>query len=157
MSIHLSSVFFNLRRVDFGPSANMSIDVGFALSFFMLRVLLLPALWVRFLWHATQSEPSTWGLCYCHCRHDTHHLNIRLPSTLVLNSLSPLPLSSPPCRPVYDGRACCIPRPWRRVCDPWPQWLLGSADPRQAALKIKKKLCKKKEEEPQSICFDGRW
>ena len=61
MSIHLSSVFLNLRRVDFGPSANRSIDVGFALSFFALRVLVLPALWVRFLWHAAQWDASAFG------------------------------------------------------------------------------------------------
>ena len=63
LTVHISSVFLNLRRVDFGPQRNTAVDVSFAVSFVLLRVLFLPALWVIFLLYARRTEPSTWGAC----------------------------------------------------------------------------------------------
>lgn len=63
IALHISSIFLNLRRVDFGPRANAAIDVSFAVSFVLLRVLFLPVLWLVFLRHAWISDPSTWGAC----------------------------------------------------------------------------------------------
>jgi len=34
---HLSTVFLNLRRVDFGSAANSAVDASFLLSFLLLR------------------------------------------------------------------------------------------------------------------------
>jgi len=34
---HLSTVFLNLRRVDFGGTANSAVDASFLLSFLLLR------------------------------------------------------------------------------------------------------------------------
>jgi len=34
---HLSTVFLNLRRVDFGGAANSAVDASFLLSFLLLR------------------------------------------------------------------------------------------------------------------------
>ena len=62
-TVHLSSVFLNLRRVDFGMRGNTAVDVGFAASFVVLRLLFLPILWLLFLRHAYQTVPSTWGAC----------------------------------------------------------------------------------------------
>ena len=63
ISLHISSIFLNLRRVDFGPRANFCIDVGFALTFLLLRVLMLPALWIIFLSRAAALAPSDFGAC----------------------------------------------------------------------------------------------
>ena len=63
ISVHLSSVFLNLRRVDFGPPLNAAVDVAFAASFFVLRVLFLPVLWVIFLRHGMLSDAQGWGEC----------------------------------------------------------------------------------------------
>jgi len=63
IALHMSSIFLNLRRVDFGPRANAGIDVAFALSFLALRLLLLPALWAVFLWKGYAQPPSTFGAC----------------------------------------------------------------------------------------------
>ena len=56
--IHLSTVFLHLRRADFGPHVNGLIDGCFAVSFWCLRLALLPWWWVRFLAHAFRSDPS---------------------------------------------------------------------------------------------------
>ncbi len=61
--VHLSSVFLHLRRADFGHAVNDAIDLSFAASFFVLRLLLLPWWWVRFLSHAASTDPATWGSC----------------------------------------------------------------------------------------------
>ena len=58
------------RRVDFGARVNTAIDVGFAASFVVLRVIMLPLLWVVFIRHAWISEPSTWGSCMLGEPHD---------------------------------------------------------------------------------------
>ena len=63
LSTHTSSIFLNLRRVDFGPRANAAIDVLFALSFCIMRLVLLPALWIVFLRHARDSDYRSWGAC----------------------------------------------------------------------------------------------
>ena len=63
LTVHLSSVFLNLRRVDFGEKGNTAVDISFATSFVVLRLLFLPALWLLFLRHAHQTERSTWGPC----------------------------------------------------------------------------------------------
>lgn len=65
-AVHLSSVFLNLRRVDFGPRGNRAVDVGFVVSFFVLRGLLLPAVVGSFLWAgfgASAAERAAWGAC----------------------------------------------------------------------------------------------
>merc|ERR1712216_565099 len=41
--IPLSTVFLHLRRVDCGPHVNLMLDVSFALSFWGLRLILLPS------------------------------------------------------------------------------------------------------------------
>lgn len=64
LSVHCSSIFLNLRRVNFGPRGNAWIDVSFAITFFVLRLILLPALWALFLWHVlVASDSRTWGPC----------------------------------------------------------------------------------------------
>ena len=64
LSLHLSSIFLNLRRVDFGPRGNRIVDVMFVISFALLRLLMLPLLWAVFLWHVlVTSDPRTWGAC----------------------------------------------------------------------------------------------
>lgn len=64
LSIHGSSVFLNMRRIDFGPRGNAAVDAAFAISFFVLRLLLLPALWALFLYHVWfGSDSSKWGPC----------------------------------------------------------------------------------------------
>merc|ERR1712151_973470 len=62
--LHMSTVFLNLRRVDFGSSlANGVVDVSFCLSFIFLRLLLLPMWWLRFLAFGLRSDPAKWGKC----------------------------------------------------------------------------------------------
>ena len=56
--VHISTVFLHLRRVDFGPIVNSLIDVCFAVSFWALRLILLPWWWYLMMVHATRSEPS---------------------------------------------------------------------------------------------------
>jgi hypothetical protein len=63
LSVHLSSVFLNLRRVDFGPFGNHAIDIGFVVSFFVLRLAFLPAAWLLFLREANGSDTASWGAC----------------------------------------------------------------------------------------------
>lgn len=63
LTLHLSSVFLNLRRVDFGPAANMAIDITFAVSFIVLRLVWFPALWLQFIWQAGSTERASWGAC----------------------------------------------------------------------------------------------
>jgi len=61
--VHLSSLFLNLRRADFGARANLCVDLAFASLFLALRLVLLPLWWVRFLSHAYASDPAGWGPC----------------------------------------------------------------------------------------------
>lgn len=61
--LHLSSVFLNLRRVDFGPRGNARVDVAFAVSFLVLRVVLLPALWLVFLARGFATPAADLGPC----------------------------------------------------------------------------------------------
>ena len=63
IALHLSSVFLNLRRVDFGPRLNARIDIAFAVSFLLLRVLLLPLLWFVFLVRGYAVPAERFGAC----------------------------------------------------------------------------------------------
>lgn len=63
LALHISSIFLNLRRVDFGPRANAAVDVAFAISFFVLRLVLLPAMWLVFLLRGAAEPPSRLGAC----------------------------------------------------------------------------------------------
>ena len=63
ISLHISSIFLNLRRVDFGPRANAAIDVAFAASFLLLRLVMLPVLWLVFLRRAAAEPPARFGAC----------------------------------------------------------------------------------------------
>jgi hypothetical protein len=63
IALHISSIFLNLRRVDFGSRANAAVDVAFAASFVLLRLLALPALWVVFLRAAVAEPPHRLGAC----------------------------------------------------------------------------------------------
>jgi len=47
--IHVSTAFLNLRGIDLGPRVNGAIDVCFAMSFILLRLVILPVWWVQFL------------------------------------------------------------------------------------------------------------
>ena len=60
---HLSTVFLNLRRVDFGGAANSAVDASFLLSFLLLRLGVLPLWWLRFLRLGAASDPRQWGAC----------------------------------------------------------------------------------------------
>lgn len=57
-SIHISTIFLNLRGVDFGGSNNIVIDVAFLLTFAVLRIVVLPAWWVQFLVHGHRLGPE---------------------------------------------------------------------------------------------------
>lgn len=64
LTVHASSVFLNMRRIDFGPRGNAAVDAAFAISFLVLRLLMLPALWALFLYHCWfGSDSSKWGPC----------------------------------------------------------------------------------------------
>ena len=63
ISLHISSIFLNMRRIDFGPRANTAVDVAFAVSFLLLRLMMLPAIWLVFLSGAAAEPPSNFGAC----------------------------------------------------------------------------------------------
>lgn len=84
IALHLSSVFLNLRRVDFGPRGNVRVDVAFALSFLVLRVLLLPLLWLVFLARGYATPAHGLGPCMLGGR----VLHLALLGGLVLHGLN---------------------------------------------------------------------
>ena len=63
LSLHISSIFLNLRRVDFGPRANAAIDIAFGVSFLILRLVMLPALWLIFLVRGAAEPRNHFGAC----------------------------------------------------------------------------------------------
>jgi len=60
---HASTVLLNARRVDLGPEVNRRVDTAFALSFLVLRCVLLPYWWVLFIAHGYATSASEWGPC----------------------------------------------------------------------------------------------
>ena len=62
--INLSSIFLNLRSIDMGSKTkNMIVDVLFVVTFFLLRCILLPIWWTRFLYRGLLLSDATWGRC----------------------------------------------------------------------------------------------
>lgn len=61
--INASTVFLNFRRIDFGVRRNFFVDVAFIVSFFVLRIVLLPKWWIDFLRFAHSSDTTMWGEC----------------------------------------------------------------------------------------------
>lgn len=61
--MNFSTIFLILRRLDCGPKVNTAIDLIFVVSFFLLRVVLMPYWWVLFLRYAWTSDKDVWGTC----------------------------------------------------------------------------------------------
>lgn len=64
--VHLSTIFLNLRGIDFGPFVNLIVDAAFAISFVLLRPILLLVWWLQFLYYGFQLESKEWGSCINH-------------------------------------------------------------------------------------------
>ena len=84
IALHISSIFLNLRRVDFGARVNTAIDVAFVVSFLLLRVLLLPVLWLVFLARGYAEPPAALGACMLGAK----VLHLALVGGLVLHCLN---------------------------------------------------------------------
>eukprot|EP00965_Chrysotila_dentata_P081509 2690880-Pleurochrysis_carterae.AAC.1 len=61
--MHGSTFFLHLRRLDLGQAGNKAVDISFALSFLLLRWVVLPQWWVRFIWYGFTAPASGWGAC----------------------------------------------------------------------------------------------
>lgn len=62
--VHLSTIFLNLRRADFGTVGNSAVDVCFFVSFMLLRVVMVPIMLFNFCWYGlVTSDPDRWGSC----------------------------------------------------------------------------------------------
>ena len=59
----LSSIFLNLRGLNLGARFKFANDLAFAVSFVLLRWLVLPHWWLLIMHHGATSDSATWAPC----------------------------------------------------------------------------------------------